>query len=45
MMNFISLCDEQSSLVEIAETLNVPIWNFYDVVDELKSHSLININE
>ena len=45
MMNLISLCDGQCSLVEIAETLNVPIWTLYDVVDELKSHSLIDIDE
>ena len=44
MMDFISFCDGQSSLVEIAETLNVPIWKLYDVVDELKSHNLIDIN-
>ena len=45
MMDFISLCDGQSSLVEIAETLNVPIWKLYDMVDKLKSHSLIDVNE
>ena len=42
MMNFISLCDGQSSLLEIAENLNVPIWNLYEIVKKLESHNLIS---
>ena len=45
MMNFISLCDGTTSLVEIAERLDVPIWDLYELVDKLKSHSLITANE
>ncbi len=45
MMNFISLCDGETSLLEIAEYLNTPIWHLYDVIDILKSHSLIEVNE
>ena len=42
MMNFISYCDGQTSLLEIADYLNLPIWELYDVVDTLKSHNLID---
>ena len=43
MMDFISLCDGTTSLIEIAERLNVPIWDLYGLVDKLKSHGLISI--
>ena len=45
MMNFISLCDGKNSLLEIAESLKIPIWNLYDIVDKLVDHNLINANE
>ena len=45
MMNFISLCDGENSLLEIAERLNVQIWSLYDIVNTLIAHSLIDINE
>ena len=41
MMDFISLCDGENSLLEIAEKLNSPIWDLYDVVEKLKTHKLI----
>ena len=41
MMNFISLCDGKNSLLDIAEKLNVPIWNLYDLANKLESHKLI----
>ena len=41
IMNFISLCDGQTSLLKIAERLNMPIWELYDLVDKLKSHNLV----
>jgi len=41
MLDFISLCDGESSLLEIAERLNVPIWDLYDIVNKLKDHNLI----
>jgi aminopeptidase-like protein len=43
-MNFISFFDGSSSLLEIANSLNAPSWNLYDLVDKLKSHNLINSN-
>jgi aminopeptidase-like protein len=45
MMDFISLCDGKNSLLQIAESLNVPIWNLYDIVKKLENHDLISANE
>ncbi len=45
MMDFISLCDGKNSLLDIAEILNVPIWNLYNMVDKLISENLIIINQ
>lgn len=45
MMDFISLCDGESSLLEIADSLNVPMWDLYDIVKELLIHKLIFVNE
>ena len=43
MMDFISICDGNSSLLVIAETLNVPIWTLYNLVDKLESKELITV--
>ena len=43
-MNFVSFFYVSSSLLEIANSLNVPSWNLYDLADKLKSHNLINSN-
>ena len=45
MMNCISLFDGQTSLLEIAEYLNLPIWDLYKLVDKLESHNLISANK
>ena len=42
MMNFLSLCDGQTSVLEIAEILNTPIWDLYNLIDKLISHDLIS---
>ena len=44
MMNFISLCDGNNSLLDIAERLNVAIWDLYEIVDKLNDQNLINTN-
>ena len=44
MMNVISFCDGKSSLLEIADRLNIPIWELYNVVDTLKDKNLISEN-
>ena len=41
LMNFISYCDGETSLLEIAENLNLPIWELYNIVNKLKDHNLI----
>ena len=45
MMNFISLCDGDNSLLDIAEQLGVRIWDLYDILDKLLSEDLIQVNE
>lgn len=45
MMDFISFCDGECSLLEIAGNLNVPIWDLYDIVQNLESHNLIYLDK
>lgn len=45
MMNFISLCDGESSLLDIAEILNVPIWDLYEISNKLQEYKLISIDD
>ena len=45
MMDFISLCDGRTSLLKIADKLNVPIWDLYDFCDKLEEHRLLEFNE
>jgi len=41
MMNFISLCDGEHSLLDIAEKINCPAWELYELTEKLVSHDLI----
>ena len=41
MMNFISFCDGEHSLLDIAEKIKVPTWHLYEIIDELVSNDLI----
>ncbi len=45
MMNLISYCDGQHSLLEIAEVLAVPFWDLLDLADSLASHGVLEINQ
>jgi aminopeptidase-like protein len=45
MMDFISLCDGKTSLLNIADKLNVPIWDLYDLCDKLEKYNLLESNE
>ena len=45
MMDLISLCDGKNTLLQIAETLNTPIWELYELVDKLVTHKLLQENE
>jgi aminopeptidase-like protein len=41
MMDFISLCDGETSLLSIAERLGVPCWDLYELTNKLSEHQLI----
>ncbi len=41
IMDLISMCDGRNSLLKIANTLNVPAWDLYEIIDKLKSYNLI----
>jgi aminopeptidase-like protein len=41
MMNLISYCDGNHSILDIAEKINVPSWELYDLVEKLKSQNLL----
>jgi len=43
MMDFISWCDGNHTLLEISEIIKVPIWEFYDLCCQLKDHKLLEI--
>ena len=45
MMDFISQCDGKNSLLNIADYLNVPAWDLYDLVDKLDDLNLIAAHE
>ena len=45
MMDFISFCDGKMSLLKIAEELNVPIWDLYEIVETLQNHNLIKVHK
>ncbi|MDA7647848.1 DUF4910 domain-containing protein, partial [bacterium] len=41
MMDLISLCDGKTFLLEVAESLNTPIWELYELIETLVSHNLL----
>ncbi len=41
MMDFISFCDGTTSLLQIANKLNVAIWDLYDICEKLEEHKLL----
>jgi aminopeptidase-like protein len=41
MMDFISLCDGEHSLLDIAEKINRPAWELYELTEKLVAHDLI----
>ena len=45
MMDLISLCDGNKSLLDIAEVLGVPVWDLYDLTDTLVSHKILKIHD
>ena len=45
LMDLISLCDGVNTLLDIAEILEVPIWNLYELCDKLKACGLLSVAE
>ena len=45
MMDLISLCDGKTFLLEVAESMNTPIWELYELIETLVSHKLLELNE
>ena len=45
MMDFISVCDGKNSLLNIADLLNVPIWELYELANKLESYNIISARE
>ncbi|CAH9054266.1 Putative polysaccharide biosynthesis protein with aminopeptidase-like domain protein [Pseudoalteromonas holothuriae] len=41
MMNFIIYCDGKLSTLEIAQKIQVPIWDLYEIINNLKGEGLI----
>jgi len=41
MMNFLAYCDGNSSNLEIAEKINVPLWELTGVIEKLKKESVL----
>ena len=42
MMNLLSFCDGEHSILEISEKINVPVWDLYELVEKLILHDLIS---
>ena len=42
IMNLLSFCDGEHSLLDIAEKINVPAWQLYETVEKLISEDLIS---
>lgn len=41
MMNLIAYCDGNQTILEIANKINVPMWNLFPIVEKLKSEGLL----
>ncbi|PWR69621.1 DUF4910 domain-containing protein [Methanospirillum stamsii] len=41
MMNLIAFCDGMNDLIQIAEKINVPIWDLFDIVERLKQEGVL----
>jgi aminopeptidase-like protein len=43
MTNLLSYCDGSLSLLEVAEKINVPMWQLFDVIDILLKNKLLKV--
>lgn len=44
MMDLLTYCDGKHSVLEIAEKIDVPSWELYELIEKLKAHNLITAN-
>ena len=44
-MSFLSWCDGKNSLVEIAEKLNIPVWDLYVIAENMRQKKLIKLEK
>ena len=42
IMNLLSYCDGEHSLIDIAEKINIPAWDLFELIETLISHDLIS---
>jgi len=42
IMNLLSYCDGEHSLIDLAEKINLPAWDLYESIETLISHNLIS---
>jgi len=42
MMNFLAYCDGENDLIDIANMINVPIWELYTIANDFLEHNLIS---
>ena len=45
MMDFITYADGKIDLLEIAEKINAPVWELYEIVEKLVQHGLISVSK
>jgi len=45
MMNLISFCDGHNSLLDIADKLNIPIWNLYEIIENLLQENILEVSK
>ena len=43
LMNLLSYCDGEHSLIDIAEKINLPAWDLYEPIEILISNDLISL--
>jgi len=41
MMNFLAYCDGKSSNLDIAEKINLPLWELKDIIEKLKKENIL----
>ena len=44
MMNMLSYSDGETTLVEIAEKCEAPVWRFYDILEKLVQQKIVSLN-